>query len=325
MSEKESNKQVDQVQDIIKRKEEIINAKNLSILHTYDTYKNESGRKDVSLCLDQSGDKIILRIGEVRPAGTFNSGYYGDNLIIPKLIEQNTISFPYELEEFVEGDLVSEKDTKSKTDGRINSTLLDKLIAVYWEFQQICKTLPLKQTNTLDKILNHLEKSEKLINDYQQVESIILNNRDFWDRGFPSKWKFSLDNLIITKNNKIGLIDNAGIGLRYFGYDLGWLIWPLWVTMKTDNYSKTDEHLEYLNYFCQKIAKTAPKDYAKIDINQSFWLMILERIIGMYYDLANNTKHLGKWSIGPNRDGNRTKKYLNFLRVLLDYSLQKLK
>jgi hypothetical protein len=310
--------------DILRRKEELIQSKALTVLHTFDTYTNESGKKDVSLCISSNNSKLILRIGEIRPPGIFINGYHGNHLIIPKIIEQDNKNIPYELEEYLCGTLIIESIVNSE-EGKLETSLLENLLRVFWEFQTIGEKIALKQYFSTDNISEHLKKAEKLLKNYSEIEKKIYQYQEFWNKGYPSKWKFSLDNLIMTKDNKVGLIDNAKTGLRYFGYDLGWLIWPLWVTMKTENYAEENKQLEYLNYFSRKVAETAPTEHSEHATEKNFWLMVLERIIGMYYDLANNTKHLKQWKIGLEINNLRTKKYLHFLETLLDYSLMKIK
>jgi len=363
--------------DILKRKKELVQSKALTVIRTYDTFENESGKKDVSLCENSSGEKFILRIGETRPAQFFPEGYLGEFLIIPKLIAQDNIGIPFELEEFLEGILASEINSEIAGEGKIEPKLQEKLLSAFWEFQTIGKEVNLEQsfsmhkqspedessstgyknrTRFIDKFVplrvgensfspghnishtmeaikgrlviinNKLSgKNAKLLKNYAEIEKVIYQYQDFWNKGYPSKWKFSLDNIIITENGKVGLIDNAKIGLRYFGYDLGWLIWPLWVTMKTESYRKINEQLKYLDDFSHKIAETAPKDYSVMDFNKYFWLMILERIIGMYFDVVSNTKHLERWAIGPRGNRGRTEKYLFFLETLLNHALTKIK
>jgi hypothetical protein len=321
--EEELNNREFQSKDILKRKQELVQSKALAVVRTYDTFEHESGKKDVSLCKNSRGEKFILRIGEVRTKQFFFKGYKGGSLIIPEILKQELMGVPYEFEEYLTGSLASEIAANSG-EGEIEPELLEKLLSAFWEFQTIGKQAFLEQRFSIDKIVEHLHKAEGLSKNYAEVEKIIYQHRDFWNKGYPSKWKFALDNLIITENNKVGLIDNAKIGLRYFGYDLGWLIWPLWVTMKTGYYRKTDEYLRYLNDFSHRVAETAPKEYSKIDVKKYFWLMILERIIGMYFDVANNTKHLRHWSIGLNENHKRTKEYLSFLESILKHTLIKI-
>jgi hypothetical protein len=310
--------------DILKRKKELVQSKALIVIRTFDTFENESGEKDVSLCKNSRGERFILRIGEVRTKQFFFKGYKGESLIIPKIFEQGLIGVPYELEEYLTGNLLSEVAVNGN-EGGMKPGLLRKILSAFWEFQTIGKEMALEQSFSTDKVIEHLQKAKNLLKNYSEIETVIYQYRNFWNKGYPSKWKFAPDNLILTKNNKIGLIDNAKIGLRYFGYDLGWIIWPLWVTMKTENYRKTNEHLEYLDDFSHRVAETAPKEYSKTDVRKYFWLMILERIIGMYFDVADNTKHLERWAIGPGRDSKRTKKYLSFLESVLKYTLIKIR
>ncbi|MFH1534854.1 MAG: hypothetical protein ABIF80_02620 [Patescibacteria group bacterium] len=222
------------------------------------------------------------------------------------------------------GQLVSEVDTNEAINGQMNLKLLEKLLSAFWEFQTIGKKVTLEQKFTIEKVKNHLRKTKNLLNNYSEIESMVNKYQDFWNTGYPSKWKFAPDNLILTRDSKIGLIDNSNVGLRYFGYDLGWLIWPRWVLMKTECYDKIEEQLEYLDNFSKKLLKTVPINHTAIEIEQYFWLMIMERLIGMFFDVANNTKHIKRWAIGPEGDAKRTKKYLYFLESLLKHTLTKI-
>lgn len=313
-------------EQILGKRDEIIDRKRLKVLSTFDTFQKTSGKKDVSLCESPEGAQIILRTGEVRPKTFFPNGFRGDYIVIPKIFESSLDKPSYELEEYLDGSLVSDVDKKGSADGQIDLKILDKLLSAFWEFQHIGQSLGLEQKFSIEKIHKRLEKARLFLNNPEVVKTITSENENFWAGTYPSKWKFAPDNLIITKDNKIGFIDNAKVGLRYFGYDLGMLIWPRWVEMKTENYSKVEEHMKYLEKFKNMVLKKRPKGF---DIAQNFekcfWLMIFERLIGAIFDIARDVRHLADWGMGKNDPPERKQKHLKFLNSLLELVIAKLK
>jgi len=68
------------MKSILEQKKAVIQQKGLSILSVFDTFEKTSGKKDVSLCKTKDGEKIILRVGEVRPQDFFPNGFTGKHL-----------------------------------------------------------------------------------------------------------------------------------------------------------------------------------------------------------------------------------------------------
>ena len=301
-------------------KNRVIENENLQLIKTFDTFDKTDGTKDVCLCESPEGKKIILRIGEVRPPTFFPNGFMGEYIVIPKIYKNDLDSDPpYELEEFLEGSLVSDIDKKGSAEGQIDFKILDKLLSAFWEWQVIGKDLELEPKYSADKINKRFEKSKHLINNPKATQKIINSSKDFWNDPYPSKWKFAPDNLIMTPDNKVGFIDNAKVGLRYFGYDLGMLIWPRWVEMKTENYAKVDKQVKYLEKFKELVLQKAPPDLEIVNnFEKCFWLMVFEKLIGTIYDVARQVGHLADWGMGPDDPPLRKDKHLAFLNFLLD-------
>ncbi|MBU1177962.1 hypothetical protein KJ903_01965 [Patescibacteria group bacterium] len=279
-------------------RQKLLAEQQLTVIKEFDTADKENSHKDVTLCQNSAGQQLILRIGETRPLIFFPDGWQGENIYIPTVIFAGKIKkIPYEIEEFVAGPLLSDINNKTAKTGKIQPDLLAKLIASFWEVQEICRKLPLESKFSSQKIEKHFILAQKILSKPNEIEKIMSRNNKFWSKLYPSKWKFALDNLILTANNKIALIDNAKVGLRYFGYDLGWLVWPLWLEMEEKNYKKVAAHISYLEYFCKLVQKKrATSVKPPLDFNYVFWLIIFERIIGAAYDIVNNTKYLKKLS-----------------------------
>lgn len=311
---------------VLKQKKAIIQQKGLTILSVFDTFGKTSGKKDVSLCKTKEGKKIILRVGEVRTQGFFPEGFTGKYLRIPKIFERHLGDIPYELEEYLKGPHVGELDRVSQRQGRISDKLLDKLIAAFWEFQQVGQKVSLEKKFKKEKLFNYFNKAKKLIKNSDNVYKVIIDNENFWGGAHPAKWKYSLDNLIMTPDQKIGFIDNAGVGLRYFGYDLGWLIWPQWFYIETDHYSAVNKHVKYLEHFIVKVVKTAPSNFTKQkNLEKYCWLVIFERLVGALFDMVNQTIHLSHWGMGPDDPPARQEKHVRFLNKLLKVVIEKLR
>ncbi len=296
-------------------RKEILNRPDVGSIKIFDTFKNESGRKDVIL-IKQNNQKKIVRIGEARPDYFFSDGYQGEYLVIPKIYEINKQEIVYEIEEYLEG------PTLWKKLGRSNSFFLpedlwDLLFSAFWEFQSVAKELPFEQKMTIEKVIKHFDKAKELIPDQKETLSLIKKLESKWNSSYPSKWKFALDNLIYIKDKKIGFIDNDNVGSRFLGYDLGWVIWPGWVHMRTKDYrNRFDQYIKYLKSIEKRFARSCPSNLDLDEkLSDAFWLAIFERIIGALYDVVNQTKHLAPARIIKNSV--KEKEHTNFLVRLL--------
>lgn len=301
---------------------ELIKKHDLTLVNVYDTFDKTNGQKDVCLCQMQ-GQRVILRIGEIRAKGFAESGYSGKNLIIPKILHQETDESVYEIEEYFEAPKIFELNQLNQGKGIIKPEILELLFKAFWEFQKLGMTLPLEPQPS--KIREHYEKARILLTDPQAVLDVVEANQDYWNGAFPSKWKFAMDNLLYTNDNRIVFIDNAKPGLRPFGYDLGWIIWPLWVEMDL-SWMDAQRQMDYLEVFFETFAKTKPQTF-KVETNPEvgFWLTVFERIVGALFDLENDTRHLVNWNLNKSGDPIKRRAHAEFLNKLMQLVMQKVK
>lgn len=319
--------------DIKKEKQEKINLpqlrtvlaeqKDLTVVRVFDTLEKTSGEKDVSVCEGKDGKRVILRIGEVRPLAFFRNGFSGQHFLVPKVYERQENETPYEIVEYLEGELISELDKQQSVAGKIDFQVVEKTLAAFWEFQQVARDIGLEQKFEKDKVLKHFEKAKPLLDDPQVVQNLIEQYSDFWSGAYPSKWKFATDNLVMVPDGRIGFIDNAGAGLRYFGYDLGWLLWPRWVEMEIRLFDEVEDHLKYLEQFMKQARSMTPQEELE-GFDTKFWLIIFERLIGGVYDVARNVRHFDDWGMGKGGDERRKEKHLHFLKDLLEHVIKRL-
>ena len=304
--------------DLVETRSVLCHRENLKVLEVFDTIVKTSGAKDVSLCQTENESKVILRIGEIRPSVFFLDGFEGRYFVVPKIFERQENETPYEIEEYLEGILVGELDKQQAITGEIDTEISKRLIAAFWEFQQVARDIGLEQKFDISMILKHFDQAKPLLKEPELIQRLINQYKTFWEGAFPSKWKFATDNLIVVPDGRIGFIDNAGVGLRYFGYDLGWLLWPRWVEMETGRFNEVDDHFKYLGQFMEQVRDIAPQKVGVIeDFDRKFWLVIFERLVGAIYDVARNVRHLDDWGMGKNGDEERKEKHLAFLNELL--------
>lgn len=308
--------------NIIELRQQLLKQHGLKLIRVFDTFENTSGEKDVSLCTTELGEHRILRIGEIRPQNFFLDGYEGNLLKIPKIFYRLDGDQPYEIEEYIEGRLAYEEDPEGAVGGYIENRLLEKLIITFWEFQVVGRTVALRSIPVLEKFEKHFEKSKHLIVNAERVWSAVNARRSFWEGQHPSKWKFALDNLILTPDGKVVFIDNANVGLRHFAYDLGWLIWPIWIQMQTELFMDPATQIKYLEHFLGEVQRLRPTDLVKdVNIEQAFWLTVLQRAVGALFDLENNTRHLANWKLDLEGDPDRRTRHIGFLNSIIDESL----
>lgn len=324
MSEVEKKENSDK-KDLTEIRSTLTRQKELKVIDVFDTIDKTSGEKDVSLCQTRDGEKVILRIGEIRPRAFFLEGFEGKNFVVPKIYERQEGETPYEIEEYLPGILVSDLDKQQSRTGKIDPQISEKLLAVFWEFQQVARDIELEQKFDKGKITKYFEKAKSLLDNPEAIQKFIDQYESFWKGTYPSKWKFSTDNLIMVSDGRIGFIDNAGVGLRYFAYDLGWLLWPRWVEMETEHFNEVDDHFQYLKQFMKQAQEAAPRGEVDLDnFERKFWLVIFERLIGSIYDVARNVRHFDDWGMGKDGDERRKEKHLAFLKGLLKRVIKKL-
>lgn len=295
----------------------------LKALRRFDTWQNTHGEKDVWHCRRGSRE-VIIRIGEARPKAFFPGGLEGKHLVVPELLASRASHIPYEIEVFIPGQLVSHAERARAPAGQLSHARLRKLVAVFWEFQVVARRLPLEQKFDISQVLEHCRLARPLLRQPAAVERVIRQHQQFWSRGYPAKWKFAPDNLILTPGGKIGLIDNVGVGLRYFGYDLGWLIWPRWLHMDIAHCQRIGQHLSYLEHMLAMVVRWRPRTgFQAVNIRCAFWLTMMERVVGATYDLAVHTPHLARCGLGVNHPRRRAV-HQRFLNELLDHLITRI-
>lgn len=313
---------------IIKQRNKIIKENNFKLLKIFDTNEHED-YKDVVLIYDpKDKKKKVLRVGEHRTKNFLHNGYKGKYLIVPKIYSIITAEHnKYEIEEFVKGELLVNCLSKPTADKPIDDRYLELLIKSFWEFQTIGKKINLpKQEVLTSKVKKHLAYAYKVMdgNKKQRAENLFKNKKVinfFKNSNYPCKWKFAVDNLILTTDSKIGFIDLARVGKRFWGYDLGWIFWPLWFHFPIQEYKKTKEHLNWLENLFKKIDEYKPKNVKKVDIIFYGYLIILERVIGTMFDVAANISHAQKIT----KKKRKMKAFIKFLNELLELTLDKIK
>lgn len=236
-------------QATIRLREEIIAKKQIQLVKVFDTNEHED-YKDVVLGKWQN-KKIVLRIGERRPINFFRDGYRGKYFVVPRLY-LSSCKYNYEIEEYLAGKLFCDLLAKPKYNKiAFDNRWLATLIKAHWEFQVVVKN------TRINKIVSSRKKAGKFLkpalaeikNQNKEKVKFIINSDKydfFWQKLYPCKWKYSADNLLAMPNKKIGFIDLAGISMRHWGYDLGWLIWPQWFAFSQDDYKQVEKHWQYL-------------------------------------------------------------------------------
>jgi len=103
----------------------------LKVEQVFDTFLKTDGKKDVLLCTRDTGERVVLRIGESRSPALPIEGYEGELIRIPKLISIGKDPVAYEIEEHLNGSMAFQLNIDDGPEGRIHPELLEKLIAAY--------------------------------------------------------------------------------------------------------------------------------------------------------------------------------------------------
>ncbi|MBP7005851.1 hypothetical protein KBB27_01880 [Patescibacteria group bacterium] len=271
-------------------RERLLQMFNLRPITTFHSAQVTGGLKDVVACETRDGTTVILRLGERRPNWFFTDGFVGKTLRIPRQFHAGGDRVPYEIEEHVTGPKICDVEHDWNKRGQISPVMQDRLIAVFWEFQSLASPLPLEQLFYIDRLQTFFHEAGDLVP--PEAGELIKKYTSFWNGSFPAKWKFATDNLIVDENDKVVFIDNVKIGTRYFGYDLGWLIWPRWVEMDTSAFTDIDGQVRYLDTFKQKlVASIPPNIHLPQNIDQAFDLMLFERLIASLFDVQRQARH----------------------------------
>ena len=271
-------------EEVLRERERLLQEFSLRVIHVFESSEKSGGKKDVLGCEDADGRRVILRMGERRPDCFFPEGFVGQTLHIPRQFHSGGTRIPFEIEEWIEGKKIWELEREWSRRGQISPTMRDKLIAVFWEFQRIGVQLPLEQLFTIEKIQFFAREAGELLP--TRAHELIKAHKAFWSGSYPAKWKFATDNLILEANGRIALIDNVKVGARYFGYDLGFLIWPRWFEMGSVEGEAFEAHVRYLDEFQRVWIAVAPLDVRRPDnLEEAFTLMLFERLVGSLYDV----------------------------------------
>lgn len=295
----------------------------LNFIKAFDTNEKEP-HKDVFLAEDINGKKVVVRTGEHRSLNFLYNGYKGKYFQIPKLVYLDQ-EFPYEIEEYLEGKLLYDIARPPKAKKFLDQDLQEKLLKAYFEFQELGPHLHLEKIwKKKEKLGTHFEKSKGLIIEKEKAKEIIYNDDydEFWQVKYPGKWKFSLDNLILTKDKKIGFIDLPRVGLYYWGHDLGWLFWPMWFGFENNQLKKAKKHAKALQKFFELAYEYAPA-HDKMNKEKFYkrcWLIVFERIIGAFFDVAEKIPH----AKNIYEDPKRKELFIKFLNDLLEITLKKI-
>jgi len=310
--------------EVVSKRDDIIRKNNFQLLKIFDTNEHED-YKDVVLVYDPVDKrKKVLRVGEHRAKNFLYKGYNGKKLVIPKIYKINTVkNNQYEIEEFIHGKLIYECFGPPLATRIMPDKYMNLMIEAFWEFQRLAQKVKLPKYEIWHKkFLKHYGHAVKLINDKSRIATILKTKKikDFFeDNNYVCKWKFSVDNLLITPDNKLGFIDLANVGKRFWGYDLGWIFWPGWFQLPITQYKKSAEHFSYLEKLFRKVEKKAPKNI-KRDIAYNGYFIIFARVIGALFDLSARISHAKK----INRNKKKRKEFIKFLNELLILTVNKL-
>lgn len=296
-------------------RERLLTEFKLTVVTVFDSSEKTNGLKDVMGCQTEDGKHVILRVGERRPDWLFPQGFTGETIRFPRQLHAGGTTIPYEVEEWIEGNMLYVDQEEWGQRGQLNPEIQDKLLAAFWEFQTVAKDFPLEHLFNTDRLRAFLTFAGNLVP--AEAMAVIDANKEFWNGSYPAKWKFATDNLITDADGKIVLIDNVKVGARYFAYDLGWVIWPRWIEMATENFTDVEGQIAYLDDFKQKLIDSKP-DHANApaDIGRAFDLMIFEHLIGSLFDVQQRTRHLNDWGMGDDGAARR-EAHTAFLQSLL--------
>lgn len=298
-------------------RERLMRELDLKLVRVFDTNEHEPN-KDVCLVKDSEGQAWVLRSGERRDPAIFPEGFIGEHFVIPA-VHKTSEEPMYELEEYLNGDLVVDVDEMPNSTFP-DADVLDRIFRAFWEWQEIGKCAPLKSQET--HVERHLSSALILISDDRQksVSNVFIHYRDFFaDTSYPSKWKFADDNLVLMEGDKVGFIDNARMGLRFWGYDLGWIYWPRWFRLSEDAWRDSALYAASLQVFFDGWYASKPTNVELNRADFDLWvhLGLLTRLMGALYDVEERISHAERWL---NTEEKRLL-FTGFIIDLLDWNL----
>ncbi|OGL71254.1 hypothetical protein A3C17_03840 [Candidatus Uhrbacteria bacterium RIFCSPHIGHO2_02_FULL_53_13] len=292
----------------------------LTLERVFDTNAHEPD-KDVCLVKDVRGQRWVLRSGERRNPSLFPNGFVGEHVVIPT-IHITSAAPVYELEQYLEGDLAVDSDRMPNAPFP-QIEILDLMFLAFWEWQKIGNLAPLQSQESHAE--THLQLALLLISDDRQksVKAAIDCYRAFFDDvSYPAKWKYSDDNLLLMADGKLGFIDNARMGLRFWGYDIGWIYWPRWFRMGQEAWGTPDTYIARFERFLSDWYASKPSDIAldRTTFDQRVHLGLLTRIVGALFDVHKRISHAEHWL----DTHERRSRFLSWTTALLDWNLKKL-
>ncbi len=257
----------------------------------FDTNEHEPD-KDVCVIELEDGIEAVLRVGERRPETFFPEGYRGEHFVIPRLITSSNDPV-YEIEEYLGGFEIEEVDPAPLSDSIVRSDLQTKLLKAFWELQSSFTTQGLEDAER--KTHKHLESAIELIPKdlHNEFREVLARNEAFFLELFPSKWKYSKDNILLLDDGRLGLIDLVNVGNRFWGYDIGWLYWPQWFHFSIEQYRDAEGYLEKIDALHAELYNLAPEgEKADRSIFMHRCNMVLiTRIVGGLHDVASSISH----------------------------------
>lgn len=291
------------------------------LAHVFDTNAHEP-HKDVCLIRTAAGD-AVLRIGERRPEHFFPNGYRGARIVIPRLIESSASPL-FEVEELLPGTLIVDHDPHPTATHIVRPDLLDLLIDGAWEVLEAFATQPLiAQWDREAKLEKHLRVARRLLSDVEQrrIDAVLAASAEFWQPTHPAKWKYAVDNTIRMPDGQLGLIDLARVGMYFWGYDLGWIVWPRWFHLPTTVLREPTPHLLALEDFVTRVVARAPTRERQHEgaLRSRMHLVLLERTIGTWYDVAERIPHTRRMTDNPERQA----AFTDFLHALTAWVLDR--
>lgn len=310
-------------EEMLAERSRILAEHRLTLEREFDTFRKESGRKDVVTARTETGERVIVRLGERRPSWLFPEGFVGTSIRIPRLIASGGDRIPFEIEEAIEGTMMVDLDRATESLGQLSDTTLKKLAAAFWEFQHIGAELPLEPVYSVEK---QVERFATALDQPTQdiIRPIIEKHRSSLEAQYPSKWKFATDNLILDADGRVAFIDNVKMGKRFFGYDIGWIIWPSWLHMNEAAWADVDRHAAYLDRVKTFFFGNIPANIEHPDnLDTAFNLIVFERLVGSLFDISNQTKHLASSGLGAEHT-DRLHAHETFLRRMLDRIVERL-
>ncbi len=306
-------------------RKQIIKKEALILIKVMDTNENEA-HKDVVLVKNSVGRKLILRIGEVRAHNFWPRGYHGKDFVVPRIFKTAKLGkIIYEIEEYLPGRLLSDVLSRPRASKILPAGILKRLIQTHWEFQLRVPSSQLRVNWSSQNLEKFYQKARNFLTPELQkkIREIISGRRyaQYWSANYPAKWKFSVDNLILLPDGRIGFVDLARAGKRFWGYDLGWLFWPAWLHFRAKDFNNPVGHIRHLNQVFKLVYRLAPaREKKRKDFYKRCWLIIMERCLGALFDIVNRTSHIKKNLKGVKRQ----RQYRIFVLGLLSLVTERL-